>query len=161
MLEMLETHLIDFSYIQPWADEIIEEVELIPDWLFTISTKTAFSELSKAIRQYVFSEPYESAPSNIEKFHIACYWHRHLRREISWSTFLDITGRYLDAACGEWDCETPYHYLNRTEDSYFTEESEKVTKIAYFNDHDLQPWVVFVSEKFEPFKSRRKMKIGR
>lgn len=161
VLEMLETRLLDFTYTQPWANEIIKELETIPDWIFRISTNTALSEQSKALREYVFSEPFESAPAEIEKFHIACYWHRHLRREISWATFLNLVGRYLDTAGIEWDCETPYYYLNITEDAYFSIESEKETKNAYFQDHNLQSWVSFVAEKYEPFRSSRIMRMKR
>jgi len=63
---MLETRLIDFTYMQPWAVEIIKELDSIPNWLFRISTKTALSEQSKAVRDYIFSEPFETAPAGIE-----------------------------------------------------------------------------------------------
>ena len=82
-----------------------------------------------------------------------------MRRELSWATFLDLAGRYLDTAGVEWDCETPFHYLNIIEDAYFSTESEKDTKNAYFRDQNLQPWVSLVAEKFEPFRERRIMRI--
>ena len=158
VVEMVESRLVDYSYTQPWADELIKGINMVPGWLFKISTRSSFHEQSKAIKEYVFSEPFAQAPEDMDKFYVGCLYVRHERRELSWATFLDLTGEYLDTASCDWDCETPYHYLNITEDSYFSEESERETKRAYFNDHEIRPWAMLASSKFEPFRIRRKMK---
>ncbi len=156
ILEMLESKLIDFSYTEAWADKLILELEVAPSWLCDIAIKKYQGAQIKSIREYIFGEPFEAEPTDMEKFYVACLWLRYERREISWATFLDEAGSYLDAASGDWDCETPYHYLNMYEDAYFTNESEEGTKKLYLKDHDLVPWIELARKKFEPFKKLRK-----
>lgn len=141
ILEMLESKLIDFSYTEAWADYFIESADIAPWWLCDIATKTYQGDQIKAIREYIFAEPFESGPTDMEKFHIACLWLRYERRELSWASFLNQAGTFLDAAGGDWDCETPYHYLNIYEDAYFSEECEANTQELYLKDHDLLPWI--------------------
>ena len=77
---------------------------------------------------------------------------------MSWATFLKEAGELLDAS--EGDCETPYHYLNIFEDSYFSEDSENETKKGYFAENNLIPWIEKAKKKFEPFKQVRvKIKV--
>ena len=155
VLEMLESGLIDFSYTHRWADKIITKLDMVPAWLFDLATKKYRGDQCKAIREYVFSEPFEASPDEMEKFHIACLWLRYERRELSWATFLRFTGEHLDAVCGDWDCETPYHYLNVYEDAYFSIGSEEQTQRGYLADHSLLPWIAMANEKFEPFRKMR------
>lgn len=61
-------------------------------------------------------------------------------------------GDYLDAVYGEWDCETPYHYLNLYEEANFSEESEEATKKEYLNEHDIIPWIDFAKDKLKSFQ---------
>jgi hypothetical protein len=156
ILEMIESGLIDFSYINPWADQIIEEEEKIPSWLCDLALKKYRGDLTNTLREYIFSEPFESCPPDLEKFHLACLWLRYERREISWATFLENAGIYLDAANEDWDCETPYHFLNIYKDAYFTEDSERDTKEKYLNAQDLSPWIDIARKKFEPFYKLRR-----
>lgn len=153
---MLESKLIDFSYTEPWADALIEESDIPPTWLCDIAMKKYQGDQIRAIREYIFSEPFETVPPSMKKFHVACLWLRYERREFSWATFLCEAGAYLDAADGDWDCETPYHFLNMYEDAYFTVESEEYTKKLYLKDHNLEPWIELARKKFEPFKRLRK-----
>ncbi len=106
----------------------INQIESVPAWLSRLSTKTSFQDQCKSIKEYIRTEPFEPAPNDLEKFHIGCYWIRYERNELSWATLLNMSGLYLDAICGDWDCETPYHYLNLTENAYFSKESEAITK---------------------------------
>lgn len=156
ILEMLESKLIDFSYTVSWAEMFIEKIDIAPSWLCDVTLKKYQGDQIKAIRDHIFSEPFEPEPVDMEKFHVACLWLRYERREISWATFLNEAGAYLDAAGGDWDCETPYHYLNMYEDAYFTKESEECTQKLYFKDHNLKPWIKLARDKFEPFKRHRK-----
>lgn len=155
ILEMLETSLIDYSYTHPWADLLIIETEPPPVWLCELATKKYQGDQIRAIQDYLFSEPFEEVPASLEKFRVACVWLRYERRELSWATFLKTAGEYLDAANGDWDCETPYHYLNVFEDAYFTPEAEAVTKRDYLGDHLLQPWIELARLKFAPFQKHR------
>jgi len=155
ILEMLESGLIDYSYLVPWADRIITGLKSAPPWLGTLAMKRYTGDLRDALREYVLSEPFEPWPGDIEKFHVACLWLRYKRRELSWATFLRLAGERLDAANGDWDCETPYHYRNVYEDAYFTRESEEQTKEDYLADHDLRSWIALAKEKFEPLRQLR------
>lgn len=152
--EMLESGLIDYCYIHPWAIEVIESLEVAPFWLCELVNKKYRNDQLKAIGSYIYSEPFELVPKDTPKFHMGCLWLRYERREWSWATFLEEAGKFLDAADCDWDCETPYHYLNLYEDAYFTEEAETETKRQYLEDHDMRPWIDLARKKFEPFKSR-------
>ncbi len=155
ILQMMETSLIDFSYTQPWADELIMAVDSPPSWLCDLTTKKYHGDQIKAVREFVCSEPFEAAPSDLEKFAVACLWLRYERRELSWATFLRMAGELLDSASADWDCETPYHYLNVYEDAYFTPASEERTKHDYLQDHDLRHWIEEAKARFAPFLKRR------
>lgn len=158
ILEMVEAELIDFSYIHPWADQIIAALNVAPAWLCELAVESYRGGVSKILCEYPCSEPFEAPPDGLEKFHVACLWIRYERRELSWATFLRSAGEILDAANGDWDCETPYHFLNVHEDAYFSRESEEQTKKDYLADHDLAPWIVLAKEKFEPFRRVRRAK---
>ncbi|WP_163341189.1 hypothetical protein [Desulfopila sp. IMCC35008] len=156
VLEMIESHLIDFSYTHPWAEQIIMGLDAAPPWLGDLAIKKYCGDQSKSIREYIFSEPFVAGPGDMEKFHVACLWLRYERRELSWATFLRLAGEHLDAANADWDCETSYHYLNVYEDSYFCRESEEQTKRDYLADHNLRPWIEMAKKKFEPFRKMRR-----
>ncbi len=156
ILEMIESNLIDYSYTNPWADQIIEKLDIAPAWLGDIATNKYQDDQKKALREYVYSEPFETGPEGLEKFHVGCLWIRYERRELSWATLLDLIGRYLDTAGIDWECETPFHYLNMHEDAYFSKESEKQAKKAYLADDDIDLWIDMAKRKFEPFRKIRR-----
>jgi hypothetical protein len=153
---MMETSLIDFSYTHPWADELIMALDAPPSWLCDLATAKSRDDQIKAVREFALSEPFETVPSGMVKFWVACLWLRYERRELSWATFLRITGEYLDPNGGDWDCETPYHFLNVYEDAYFTPSAEERTKRDYLKEHDLQPWITEAKARFAPFLEKRK-----
>lgn len=153
---MIESSLIDSSYTQPWADQIILKMDVPPGWICDLAVKTYYGDLLKTIGGYVFHDPIEPAPEHLDRFHVACLWLRYERRELSWATFLKCTGEYLDRTDSDWDCETPYHYLNVHEDAYFSDESQKGTQRDYFADQDLKPWITIARERFAPFHKLRK-----
>ncbi len=156
ILEMMETSLIDCYYTQPWADELIAAVESPPSWLCDLATKKYRGAQIKAVREFVRAEPLESAPPGLEKFAVACLWLRYERRELSWATFLRLAGELLDSVGADWQCETPYHYLNVYEDAYFSPASEECTKRDYLQDHDLTLWIEEAETRFAPFLKRRR-----
>lgn len=155
ILEMLESGLIDFSYVHPWAGQVIAGLEASPSWFTELAIEKYSGAQARALREYIYSEPLEEHPKDLEKFHVACLWLRYERRELSWATFLGLAGSHLDAANADWECETPYHYLNVHEDAYFSPDSEQQTRVAYLADQDLAPWIAVAREKFEPFKTLR------
>jgi hypothetical protein len=154
--KMLEMTLVDYTYTQPWADELIMAIDVAPLWLCDLATKKYSGDQIKAVREYACSEPFEAGPVELEKFAVACLWLRYERRELSWATFLRMAGELLDSANANWACETPYHYLNVYEDAYFTPAAEERTKYDYLRDHDLRPWIDEAKTRFAPFLARRK-----
>lgn len=154
-MEMLETSLIDYSYTHAWADALIIENEKPPAWLCELATKKYQGDQIRALQEHIFSEPFEETPASLEKFRVACLWLRYEKRELSWATFLKTAGKCLDATSGDWDCETPYHYLNVFEDAYFTPAAEAATKRDYLSDHHLQPWIELARLKLAPFLMHR------
>jgi hypothetical protein len=156
ILQMMETSLIDYRYTQPWADELIMAVDAPPSWLCELAVKKYRGDQIKAVREFVCAEPFEPAPGDLEKFAVACLWLRYERRELSWATFLRMAGEVLDCASADWDCETPYHYLNVYEEAYFSSAVEETTKQQYLKDHELTPWINEAKIRFAPFLERRK-----
>jgi hypothetical protein len=157
LLEMLHASLIDFRYLDPWAEKLILGMDAPPFWLCELATKQSQGDLIKALGDFVSSKPSEPRPEDMEKFHLGCLWLRYERREISWATFLRFAGEYLDGpGAGDWQCETPYHYLTKFEDAHFSEAAEKETKRKYLASHDLAPWIEKAREKFKPFEELRK-----
>jgi hypothetical protein len=156
ILEMLESGLIDYTYTHPWSEHILSAEDCVPQWLLDIYTKKNQGDQTKALREYICSEPFELGPSDLEKFHLGCLWIRYERHEISWAMFLSLAGDHLDSACGDWDCETPFHYLTVFKDAYFSPESEEQTKAGYLADHNLRPWIEMAWIKFEPFRKMKK-----
>lgn len=156
VLEMLESKLIDYRYVNPWADFLIANNEECPGWLAELAIKKCTADLVKAIQEYLFSEPFKTSPYEMVKFHLACLWLRYERRELSWATFLNDAGNALDCADSDWECETPYYYLNVYESAYFAEVAEQETRGQYLAEQDLLPWIKMAKEKFEPFRKIRR-----
>lgn len=152
IIEMIKSRLLDYTYTQAWADKLLLRCDVPPSWLCDISMKQYQGDILTAIREFVFSEPFEQEPPGIEKFHVACLFLRYERRELSWATFLEKTGEILDSYNGDLDCETPYYYLNLYEDAYFSLESEDETKKKYLSEHSLLPMIEFTKQKFEKFR---------
>lgn len=157
VLEMLQTSLIDCRYTQPWADALIVALDSPPSWLCDLAIRKYQGDQITAVREFVCSEPFEADPTEMEKFAVACVWLRYERRELSWATFLRTAGELLDSANADWDCETPYHYLNVYEDAYFTPDAEERTRHDYLKEHDLKPWIEEAKARFAPFLARRRI----
>lgn len=156
ILAMMKTSLIDYSYTHPWAEELIMMMDSPPSWLCDLAIQKYQGDQITSVRDFVFSDPAESAPPEMEKFAVACLWLRYERRELSWATFLRMAGEILDSANADWYCETPYHYLNVYEDAYFSSEAEERTKRDYLQDHNLKPWIEDAKARFVPFLNRRR-----
>jgi len=152
IIVMLESFLIDYQDTQPWADKLIEDIDIPPAWLCEVSINKYQDDQINAFREYVYSEPFEEKPDDLDKFYVACLWIRYERQDISWATFLWEIGDYLDAAQGEWDCETPYHYLNLYENASCSKEAEEETKKQYLTKQNIMPWLEVVRSKFQWFQ---------
>ena len=147
IIEMLQSKLIDYTYIQPWADNLIENLSNPQKLLIDLSSATYQGEIINILKEYVYYEPFKEQFYKLVKFHIACLWLRYERRELSWATLLNEIGKYLDIEEINWDCETPYHFLNTYENSYFSEKVEQETKQKYLQEHNILHWIEIVDNK--------------
>lgn len=157
ILEMIDAELLEHRHIHPWADGIIMELDAAPTWLSALAIHKDKGEICEALREYIFSEPFEPMPDDMEKFHAACLWLRYERRELSWASFLRLNGEQLDAANADWDCETPYRYLNEFEASGYSKKCEAETRRNYLAHHNLTPWKELAKTTLEPFSRARKI----
>ena len=156
---MLEAGLVDHGYLEPWAEQIIAELDVAPPWLGDLATKRYRGELLAALREYIHAEPFEPAPDDLDEFHVGCLWLRYERSELSWASFPRAAGNFLDCVNGEWHCEIPYHYLNVVEDAYFSDEAERESREALLADLELRPWIRLAEETYGLF--RRLMRAHR
>jgi hypothetical protein len=155
ILEMLESSLIDYRFTRPWAAQIAEQNSEMPTWIKVFVEEKHTGTIKETLWEYLKSGLEAKAPDDLEKFHVGCLWLRYERRELSWASFLNETGRYLDAVNGDWFCETPYQYLNIHEDENFSVESEAKTKEEYRFEQDLTSWIELAYEKYDRFRKAR------
>jgi hypothetical protein len=114
---MVDSGLIWYRHVHPWADQIIEREEQPPAWLLDVTVQRYTPKMSECIGAYVHSEPFQAFPSSeVDAEHLACLFIRHERGEISWATFLRAAGEFADGANGDWLCEDFYEMLTSLED---------------------------------------------
>lgn len=87
-------------------------------------------ELSRCLREYIYSEPFEQFDTVADQY-IACLFLRHERGELTWATFLRLAGEFADSdgydGCS-WECERFYGMLNRLEDAEYASTVEGLQK---------------------------------
>lgn len=157
---MLVSKLIDYSYVNSWADNLILRIDLTPIWLCDLSTKQNQNELIDSISKYINEDPFISKPNDLNECYVACLFMRYQRSEITWSTFLIESGSYIDSSESNWCCETFYDYHTKHSNSYFKNYSEKRTKNKLLDELPITKYVNFMEEKFKPFyKFRTHIKL--
>ena len=118
---MVDSGLIWYRHVHPWADQIIEREEQPPAWLLDATVQKYTPKMSECIGAYVYSEPFQAFPSSeVDAEHLACLFIRHERGEISWAAFLKAAGEYADGANGAWLCEDFYEMLTVLEDAEYS-----------------------------------------
>ena len=118
---MVDSGLIWYRHVHPWADQIIEREEHPPAWLLDVTVQRYTPKMSECIGAYVYSEPFQAfPPGEVDAEHLACLFIRHERGEISWATFLRAAGEFADGASGEWPCEDFYEMLTSLEDAEYS-----------------------------------------
>ena len=152
IVEMLESTLITTRDTQRWSEQIIKEQDEPIAWVCVVASKSYHGDIVSAVREYAYSEPFNDRPEDLDKFHVGCLWVRYERGELSWATFLNKAGEYLDSENGEWFCETPYHYLNLVEEKNFTQQVEEQTKVEYLKEQNVVPWAELANSKLQWFR---------
>ena len=123
---MLDTGLISYRELQPWAESLLASISSPPQWLCDVAIQQYSPDVSKSLREYVWSQPFESVDySEADDEHLASLYLRFERREWSWATFLESAGRYADNADRAWECAEFYELLNEFEDAEFSPAVER------------------------------------
>lgn len=118
LLAMVDTKLVTSRHTRPWCDEIIAAQDEPPHWILELAVKTYKGDVEATIREFAFSPPFVES-ENLDDFHIACFFLRYERGELSWASFLNEAGQYADAAEADPDCEHWYAMLNALEAAEF------------------------------------------
>ena len=118
---MVDSGLIWYRHVHPWADQIIEREEQPPAWLLDVTVQRYTPAMSGCIGAYVYSEPFQTfSGGEVDAEHLACLFIRYERGEISWATFLRAAGEFADGANGDWLCEDFYEMLTSLEDAEYS-----------------------------------------
>lgn len=158
--EMIDSHLINYSHLQPWADGIIAQEKIAPAWVCDLSIKSYQPDVLAAIRLAIHeNNDIPTPPAGLDRFHLACLYLRYERREISFATLLNECGRYLDGVNGELFCEHPYAMLNEYEDADYSESFESSLLEKFLGWADLKKWTLLAKVKYEPFRKIRKRNL--
>jgi hypothetical protein len=119
--------LISYKHHIPWADGIIAQLEKPPHWILELATLKYIGDVQKALRGYIFSEPFEQMDKcEYYRDYLSSLILRYRRRELSWATFLKAAGRFTDCSeGGNHPCEYFFEMLNDFEDSDFNSALEE------------------------------------
>jgi hypothetical protein len=122
LLAFVESELVSFRHIHPWAHEVISSQESPPPWVIDVAVLKYQPDVAKCIREYVYSEPFEQIESTSDEY-LACLLLRHESGELSWASFLREAGDYADASddCS-WDCSLFFRMLNDFEGAEFADK---------------------------------------
>ena len=156
IIEMLEAELIDSTYVIPWSEEVIATNELVPQWLRDISWQRQKDDELRTLREFVQSANDIVVPKGLDKFHVGCLYLRYERRELSFASFLRMTGDYVDQRPGHWSRGLPDMYWDLTAESYFSENAETSLREEYVRKQSLEPWIALARQQFAPFDELRK-----
>lgn len=115
----IEADCITYRHYIPWADKMIERLERPPAWVCDLATTQYKPDALTAVAAYVRSFPPDDVSDDGDEF-VGYLWIRYERRELSWATFLNESGRYADARNGARPCEYFYSMLNELEEQDFS-----------------------------------------
>lgn len=135
---MIEAELVTFREFIPWADATIRQLESPPYWILNLAITRYKPEALKIVREFGYAEYFEANASRIEADeYVASAYLRYERREISWASFLRLSGHMADGCQGgAFSCEFYYELLNKFEDAHFAlfveeqQKSELVPQLA-------------------------------
>jgi hypothetical protein len=121
---MMRAELVTSVEYMPWADAIIMRLDKPPAWLLDLTVTNNREHAIKIVNGFVHSEPFEplSDDEYIDEL-VAASFLRYERREISWATFLNLSGRMTDTDQGRYGCEYFYEMLDELRRADFGERS--------------------------------------
>ncbi|MHA7966734.1 hypothetical protein ACX93W_21725 [Paenibacillus sp. CAU 1782] len=137
---MLMCKLIWYKHFHPFCDEIIEKQERPPYWIIELSMEKYQPRAIEIVNTYIYSEPFvELDYGHMANQYIACLYQKYLSREISWASFLFLSGEYADSCQNvREDCEYFYELLTDYEDSDFDPIIEKKQKSEIYNQFNAE-----------------------
>ncbi|WP_172200951.1 hypothetical protein [Saccharibacillus qingshengii] len=123
---MLESRLIWYKHFQLFCDDIILEYTKPPYWIIELATVRFQPTAIEIVKNYMYSEPFvDFYRSELFDQYIACLYLRYDRREISWASFLSLSGDYADGSQEvKKDCDYFYELLNEYKNHEFDEKLE-------------------------------------
>jgi len=122
---MINSRLIWYKHYYRWADQLIAGLDEPPNWILEIATITYYPDAVAAINRFVYAEPFESFDGDqCADEHLACLFFRRESGAISWATFLDEAGAFIDGHGGVRNCERFYAMLNELEDNEYDQVTE-------------------------------------
>ena len=121
---MIDSRLIWYKHYYLWADDLIAALPSPPQWVLQIATIKYYPDAVTEINRFVYSEPFEQL-GDIDNERVACLFLQHRIGALSWASFLDAAGRFVDAAGGgRVDCEFFFYMLNDIEDANYDSDLE-------------------------------------
>lgn len=123
ILTMLRARLVSSRHLSPWAATQIEALAAPPAWLCELVSLTYVGDVDKCLAEFVHGPPFEEFDLDSScDYHVACLFVRYEQGAISWATFLDESGRFVDGPqAGSADCEWYFAFLNTLEDAEYDE----------------------------------------
>lgn len=109
-----------------FCDEIIDKYTKPPYWIIELATVRFQASAIEIVDKYINSDPFMDL-YNSELFdqYIACLYLKYDRRELSWASFLFMSGEYADhCESVKESCEYFYDLLSEYENSEFNIELE-------------------------------------
>lgn len=149
---MVETGLLSWKHLHPWAEEWIEKLKDPPSWLLRLSVETYQGTLESVLGEEVSREPillldlqYFADWATVS---LLC---RYKSGDLSWAGFLREAGDWSDRHNeGRVDCSWFYGLLNEYEDEEFDERVEARQKLIVLDEfRDLLP---LAEARFETFR---------
>jgi hypothetical protein len=157
---MLEARLIWYKHYFIFCDEIIDKYDYPPYWIIELSITKYLPDAIRIVKEYAYSEPFEQSSTNLNDYYIGCIFVKYLRKEISWATFLEESGKRADSSGAvKEECEYFYYMLNDLEDSHFSaklEEKQMKYVRSIFQDeiYDANRYNTFFNKYFNEYIAR-------
>ena len=148
---MIEGRLLTYREYIPWADAVILSMQRPPVWILDLAVVKYLPDAVRAVSKFAHSEPFE--PLTWDTWtddYVASIYIRYARRELSWATFLEMSGTQADNNGGRNECEYFYGMLNRYEEANFAEPLEAEQRKLITSEYD--PLIGSVRRTFDGVK---------
>jgi hypothetical protein len=128
---MVDAKLIWFEHFVPWAEDLIDRVDVAPLWLLNLVGTTNQAEAHRLLLDHVNAPPFEKFSEREQSDeYVACLCLRYERREISFATLLQEAGERVDGAPSSLDCEEVFEWLTTLRHTSFSPRVEEVLRAS-------------------------------